>query len=135
MYEPARTCIVGSCNGWPRGPGGDSLTALMNEPTELRQLRESLVPLRERLVKHEVYRRITTLEDLHVFMEHHVFAVWDFMCLLKTLQGALTCTAAPWVPWGDAVLIKPVLELHPAGLIVPMVCSREEVQTVVAAWL
>ena len=105
-----------------RGPGRDNLTALdgswlnkglseMKEPTELRQLCKSLSPLRERLVKHAVYHRITTLENLHVFMEHHVFAVWDFMCLLKTLQNSLTCTAVPWVPRGDAVARRLVNEI------------------------
>ncbi len=59
-------------------------------------------PLRQQIVNHRVYSAIETLEDLRVFMQYHVYAVWDFMSLLKTLQNNLTCTSIPWYPKGSA---------------------------------
>ena len=69
--------------------------------TRLAELIESIRPLRDRLVDHPVHASITTEDALRVFMEHHAFAVWDFMTLLKALQRGLTCVEVPWVPIGD----------------------------------
>lgn len=55
-----------------------------------------LEPLRKKLVHHELYNLIDTADKLRIFLEHHCYAVWDFMCLLKTLQNKLTCTNIPW---------------------------------------
>jgi len=56
---------------------------------------------RERLVRHPVYQLVDRPERMRAFMEHHVFAVWDFQSLLKALQQRLTCTSVPWVPTAD----------------------------------
>lgn len=51
---------------------------------------------KQQLLNHPLYKKVNTLDDLRRFLESHVFAVWDFMSLLKALQGKLTCTSTPW---------------------------------------
>lgn len=53
---------------------------------------------REKLLEHKLYSKIEAIEDLRIFTENHIYAVWDFMSLLKALQIQLTCTKTPWVP-------------------------------------
>jgi len=66
------------------------------------KLNQEIEPLRAQLINHPLYKNITSIDALQVFMEHHVFAVWDFMSLLKSLQQKLTCVTLPWVPVGSA---------------------------------
>jgi len=58
----------------------------------------SLEPLRERLRNHEVYGAVRTIEHMRIFMAHHAYCVWDFMCLLKSLQQIVAPTSCPWIP-------------------------------------
>ncbi|MDB5030752.1 DUF3050 domain-containing protein [Mucilaginibacter sp.] len=74
----------------------------MNEEQHLAQLKSEIEPLRRQLIGHDLYSRITSVDELQLFMEHHAFAVWDFMSLLKSLQQKLTCVTAPWLPVGNA---------------------------------
>ena len=53
---------------------------------------------RDALFNHKIYSSIKNMDHLHIFMENHIFAVWDFMSILKTLQKELTCTEIPWIP-------------------------------------
>jgi pyrroloquinoline quinone (PQQ) biosynthesis protein C len=64
----------------------------------LEKLRHDTQPLREQLMAHPVYRTVSSLDTLRLFMEHHVFAVWDFMSLLKRLQQLQTGIGVPWLP-------------------------------------
>ena len=68
----------------------------------IKQLQAQIEPIRQELINHKVYENIKTIKDLQVFMEHHVYAVWDFMSLLKALQKNLTCVDLPWLPVGNA---------------------------------
>lgn len=70
--------------------------------TRLERLHERLAPLRAELLAHPLHAALTDLRAFRVFMAHHVFAVWDFMSLLKALQARFTCVATPWLPPWDA---------------------------------
>ena len=58
----------------------------------------NLAELSHKLESHSLFSRIESLDDLRFFMRHHVYAVWDFMSLLKKLQQVYAPHGAPWVP-------------------------------------
>jgi hypothetical protein len=68
----------------------------------LEAIKQKTEPLRQQIINHKVYSVINDIEDLKVFMQYHIYAVWDFMSLLKALQNNLTCTSVPWFPKGSA---------------------------------
>lgn len=63
---------------------------------------DQLGSLRAALLEHPLYTDVVSIADLRRFMEDHVFAVWDFMSLLKRLQQDMTCTRVPWFPANNA---------------------------------
>lgn len=64
------------------------------------RLKTAVAATRSSVINHEMYSRLDSHAAIVTFMEHHVYAVWDFMSLLKSLQRNLTCVEVPWVPTG-----------------------------------
>ena len=60
-----------------------------------------LSPLREGLMTHPLYGCLHDDRSVRIFMETHVFAVWDFQSLLTALQRLVTCVEVPWIPTAD----------------------------------
>ncbi|WP_196891166.1 DUF3050 domain-containing protein [Aureivirga marina] len=77
----------------------------------LEELEKELAPYRKQLIEHNLYQNIKTIEDVQTFMEYHVYAVWDFMSLLKSLQNLLTCTTIPWTPKGNPITRRFINEI------------------------
>lgn len=85
----------------------------MTESTESRiaKIEAALQPRREALLAHPIYEQLTDVAALQMFMQRHVFAVWDFMSLLKALQREATCVQIPWTPRADGASCRLINEI------------------------
>ncbi len=77
----------------------------------IKNIEKELVPLKLKLINHKLYNKINNSKKLCVFMQTHVFAVWDFMSLLKKLQQNLTCTNIPWKPSKNSLNARLINEI------------------------
>nr|WP_317631784.1 DUF3050 domain-containing protein [uncultured Flavobacterium sp.] len=64
---------------------------------QIQIINQAIDHYKKELLQHSLYKNIKDISDLHAFLEGHVFAVWDFMSLLKALQIKLTCVETPWI--------------------------------------
>lgn len=70
-----------------------------------------IATLRSRLDHHPIYAAVQTVADLRVFMQHHIYSVWDFMSLVKYLQHTVAPARWPWTPGADASVQRFINEL------------------------
>lgn len=83
----------------------------MSTEIGIESLLKSTRPLRDQAASHDLYRSLETIEQVRIFMENHVFAVWDFMSLVKSLQTCLTSVSLPWLPTGDPLSRRLINEI------------------------
>jgi len=77
----------------------------------IQKIEHELIDLKTQINKHPLYKTLETIEDVKIFMEIHVFAVWDFMSLLKALQNLLTNSNIPWTPKGHGEAARFINEI------------------------
>ena len=77
----------------------------------LQALLGDVAAARHELARHRLYDRLVDVDAVRLFREHHVFAGWDFMSLLKSLQRSLTCVELPWRPVGNPVTRRLINEI------------------------
>ncbi len=65
---------------------------------DILSVKHAIQEQRKKLLNHPVYQELNDISSIRIFMEYHVYAVWDFMLLLKDLQRGLTSVGEVWMP-------------------------------------
>ena len=81
------------------GPWPDRNWKLSVEQAEFIMLNDAFIEsLRLKLESHPIYAAVQTLDDLRVFMQHHVYSVWDFMSFIKYPQNEVATALGSSLP-------------------------------------
>ena len=75
------------------------------------KIENELKNLKQKVFTHKLYQNITSIQDIKIFMYMHVFAVWDFMSILKSLQNHLTNINIPWTPTKNTISRRLINEI------------------------
>ena len=78
---------------------------------KIKKIENKLSSFTHDLDNHTVYSNLNNIQNIRTFMEYHVFAVWDFMSILKALQLHLTGVKIPWTPSEDPLLSRFINEI------------------------
>ena len=102
--------------------------AVLKENHQRLKLEKSLENTRALIMNHRLYERISNEKQICRFMEYHIFSVWDFQSLIKSLQKQLTCVSTPWLLTKDTEARRLMNEIildeesgpHPDGVLYPI---------------
>jgi hypothetical protein len=79
--------------------------------SDLKVIQVRVAPLQDKIAEHPLLDKITDIRAVRFLMQQHVFAVWDFVCLLKTLYSRVIGCDVPWFPSQDPDSARLLYEL------------------------
>ena len=78
---------------------------------QFKELEENLSATKQRLMDHPIFRQNLSIANVQKIMRVHVFAVWDFMLIVKALQRSLTCVDPVWIPRQNGKVVRLINEI------------------------
>ena len=64
----------------------------------LEYYKKEIIVLKNKIYKHKLFHKNLETKHIRYFMESHIFSVWGFMSILKSLQFSLSRNSLPWLP-------------------------------------
>lgn len=74
---------------------------------KMSQLQSDIIEMKH----HQVFNEIKTINDLRIFMEWHIFTVWDFRPLIQSLKNDFTGTTLSLMPTKNTKFARLINEI------------------------